>query len=147
MNVVKIRKNTDTAQLPVKTTPHSSGYDIFADISDDVILQPQAVELIPSGFSLEIPIGFEAQIRPRSGLALKHKIGVLNSPGTIDADYRGEIKVILINHGKDEFIITKQMRIAQMVFVKTPQIKLEETDTINETKRNAGGFGHTGLTD
>ncbi|MEA2104045.1 MAG: dUTP diphosphatase [Candidatus Cloacimonadota bacterium] len=147
MNYVKIKRNTDSAKLPIKKTPHSSGYDIFADIKEEIILKPGLVELIPSGFSLEIPPGFEAQIRPRSGLAIKHKIGVLNSPGTIDADYRGEVKVILINHGMKDFVITKQMRIAQIVFLQVPQIEIVETDEINETERNARGFGHTGLTD
>jgi dUTP pyrophosphatase len=147
MNIVKLKRNSESARLPVKKTPHSSGYDIFADIKGEIILKPQSVELVPSGFSLEIPPGFEAQIRPRSGLAIKHKIGVLNSPGTIDADYRGEIKVILINHSEEDFIITKQMRIAQIVFLKVPQIEIVETDELNETERNAGGFGHTGLTD
>ncbi len=144
---VKIKKCSESAKLPEKMTNHSSGYDIFAAILDEVKISPDEIALIPAGFALEIPEGYEAQIRPRSGLALKNGISILNSPGTIDADYRGEVKIILINQGKMDFVVTKNMRIAQIVFAKVPHLELIEVKTINNTGRDSGGFGHTGLSD
>jgi len=140
---IKFRKLTQTAYIPQKMTEHSSGFDLYADV-DELIVQPKDVALISTGISLEIPQGYEAQVRPRSGLAAKHKIGVLNSPGTIDADYRGEVKVILFNFGNESFVVTRNMRIAQMVFAKVEHAELEESTSLEETERNDGGFGHTG---
>lgn len=142
---VKIKKLSPLTKLPLKMTPISSGFDVYACIKNNITVYPNKVVLIPTGFSLEIPEGYEAQIRPRSGLAAKYKIGILNSPGTIDADYRGEVKIILINYNEKEFIVKPNMRIAQMVFLKLPKIELEEVDELEPTERNYGGFGHTGI--
>lgn len=140
---IKFKRLTKTAHTPRKMTEHSSGYDLYADV-DEYIVKKGKIALIPTGISLEIPLGYEAQVRPRSGLAIKHGIGVLNSPGTIDADYRGEVKVILFNFGSEHFCITRNMRIAQMVFAKIEHAELEESSFLKETERNDGGFGHTG---
>ncbi|HHI88064.1 MAG: deoxyuridine 5'-triphosphate nucleotidohydrolase [Candidatus Cloacimonas sp. 4484_140] len=140
---IKFRKLTKTAQTPQKMTEHSSGFDLYADV-DELIIQPKDVVLISTGISLEIPPGYEAQVRPRSGLAIKHKIGILNSPGTIDADYRGEVKVILFNFGNKPFVVVRDMRIAQMVFARAEYAELTESTSLEETERNDGGFGHTG---
>ncbi len=140
---IKIKKLHDTVKLPEKMTGSASGYDIYANVENEKILEPKQVALIPTGFALEIPPGYEAQIRPRSGLAINHKLGVLNSPGTIDADFRGEIKIILINLGDKKFAVKSNKRIAQMVFAKVPFTKMMETDSLSATKRDQGGFGHT----
>lgn len=131
--------------LPAYATPQAAGMDLLAAINDDMVLSPGARALVPCGFSMALPQGFEAQIRPRSGLALKQGITVLNSPGTIDSDYRGEVKVLLINHGKEQFAINREMRIAQMVIapVTTAQFNVV-TEMADETARGAGGFGSTG---
>ena len=131
--------------LPDYQTEGSSGVDLRAAIKGDVSLKSGECKLIPSGIRIEIPAGYEAQIRPRSGLALKHQIGLLNSPGTIDSDYRGIVSVILFNFGKEDFVIRRGDRIAQMVFQKVERVKLILTDEIDETKRGDGGFGHTGI--
>ena len=136
--------NKSTNQLPEYATTGSSGMDIRASLENDVILQPLERSLIPTGLFLEIPQGYEAQIRPRSGLAIKQGITCLNTPGTIDADYRGEIKVILINLSNQPVTIIHGDRIAQMVFMKIEQVQLIPVTTINETLRGEGGFGHTG---
>ena len=128
-----------------KATTGSAGFDLVAAIYDKVFLKPSKKTLIPCGFSLELPNNFEAQVRPRSGLALKKAITVLNSPGTIDSDYRGEIGVILINHGDEEFEINRGMRIAQIIFLKLPEIQIVESNNLSETDRGKGGFGSTGL--
>lgn len=122
----------------------ASGYDLYAAVEGEVVLHPGERKLIPTGFALAMPEGLEAQIRPRSGLALKHGITCLNTPGTIDADYRGEVKVLLINLGQEPFAIARNERIAQMVFQEVPQIQIEEVENLSETVRGAGGFGHTG---
>ncbi|UKS31106.1 dUTP diphosphatase [Paenibacillus sp. HWE-109] len=122
----------------------ASGFDLHAAVSEPIILSPGQRELIPTGFALSMPPELEAQIRPRSGLAYKHGITSLNSPGTIDADYRGEVKVLLINHGQEPFTIQRNERIAQMVFQLVPQINLVEVTELTETDRGSGGFGHTG---
>ncbi|MBD22748.1 MAG: dUTP diphosphatase [Alphaproteobacteria bacterium] len=127
-----------------KATTDSAGFDLVAAINKKIILKPNSTTLIPTGFSIQLPKGFEAQVRPRSGLALKNSITVLNTPGTIDADYRGEVCVILINHGKKKFEIIKGMRIAQIVFMELPKIKLEKRQALSKTKRGKGGFGSTG---
>ena len=128
-----------------KATKDSAGFDLVAAIDKDTILGGSKSTLIPCGFSIQMPENFEAQVRPRSGIALKNSVTVLNSPGTIDADYRGEIGVILINHGKKEFIISRGMRIAQIIFMELPKIELEEKIELNKTVRNKGGFGSTGI--
>ena len=128
-----------------KATIGSAGFDLVAAIKKDTLLPSNESSLIPCGFSLKMPKNFEAQVRPRSGIALKNSVTVLNSPGTIDADYRGEICVISINHGKNNFLISKGMRIAQLVFMQLPEVELNETVELIKTKRGSGGFGSTGL--
>lgn len=131
--------------LPRYMTPRAAGMDLHAAIEKDLILEAGAIALIPTGFALALPEGFEAQIRPRSGLATKHGIGIINSPGTIDADYRGEIKIALINLGEKNYVVKRGDRIAQMVVKKVYQAVLEVVEQLDETDRNKGGFGHTGL--
>lgn len=143
MNVRVINKSNNL--LPAYETALSAGMDIRAFIKEDIILKPFQRLLIPSGLFIELPQGTEAQIRPRSGLALKHGITVLNSPGTIDADYRGEIKILLINLSDTDFRIQSGDRIAQMIIAKHEQISWEAADSLNETTRGTGGYGHTGI--
>lgn len=142
MNVNIILLN-EKAIIPQKQTEHSSGFDLFS--SENKILKPHCFDLISTGISIEIPQGYEAQVRPRSGLAVKNGVTVLNSPGTIDADYRGEIKVCLINHSDKEFEITIGTRIAQMVFSEVTDAVFQKSVCLTETKRGVGGFGSTGL--
>ncbi len=123
----------------------ASGFDLQAAVEEPVTLAPGQRMLIPTGFAFAMPVELEAQIRPRSGLAYKHGITCLNSPGTIDADYRGEVKVLLINLGQEPFVINRGERIAQMVFQLVPQIDLEECEELSDTVRGNGGFGHTGV--
>jgi len=130
--------------LPAYQTTHSAALDIHAAVTETVTLEPGAIALIPTGFALAVPEGYEAQIRPRSGIAAKYGITAINSPGTIDADYRGEVKIALINHGAEPFEITRGMRIAQMLIAPAPKVVWQETDELPETKRGSGGFGHTG---
>jgi dUTP pyrophosphatase len=130
--------------LPVKMSTGSSGFDLHAAVMDPVEIKPGRWKLIPSGIALSMPAGLEAQVRPRSGLALKHGITVLNTPGTIDADYRGEIGVILLNLGERPFRVERGDRIAQLVFMQVPAVSLKVTDSLGETERGSGGFGHTG---
>ena len=144
MTKIKIKKLSNEVLTPKYETPGSSGMDIAAYINEDVIINSGDKALIPTGFSLSIPQGYEVQIRPRSGLAAKNSITVLNAPGTIDADYRGEIKVILINLGKDKFIVKRGERVAQMVVCPVTQVKLEEVKKLSSTDRGTGGFGSTG---
>lgn len=131
--------------LPAYATAHSAGVDLVAAVGSDVVLLPMGRALIPTGLAMALPERFEAQIRPRSGLALKHGITCLNSPGTIDADYRGEIKVMLINLGEEPFVITRGMRIAQMVVASYVRVTFTPVDSLETTERGAGGFGSTGL--
>lgn len=128
-----------------KATSGSAGFDLVAAIEQEIIIKPSETKLIPAGFSLEMPNNFEAQVRPRSGIALKNSVTVLNSPGTIDSDYRGEVGVILINHGFEKFSILRGMRIAQIIFLKLPEIEIVESQKLSKTKRNDGGFGSTGI--
>lgn len=130
--------------LPNYATEGSAGMDLYAAIEETIIIAPREVKIIPTGIAIALPQGFEAQIRSRSGLAAKNAIAVLNSPGTIDSDYRGEIKVILINHGKEEFRVEKAMRIAQAVISKYEQIAWVEMQELDDTARGEGGFGSTG---
>lgn len=141
---IAYQKLTDTALEPRRMTEHASGFDLFADLKAAVELQPQGIMAVPTGIAIEIPAGCEAQIRPRSGLAIKHGLGILNSPGTIDADYRGEIKVIIINLGSLPFCIEPQMRIAQMVICPVLIPELELQPYLAPSNRQDGGFGHTG---
>jgi dUTP pyrophosphatase len=133
--------------LPRYETAGAAGFDLAAAVAEDapLTLNPGARTLVPTGLVFQLPQGFEAQIRPRSGLALKHGITVLNTPGTIDADYRGEVQVILINHGQADFIITRGMRIAQAVVAPVMQMEIVEAEKAGETQRGAGGFGSTGV--
>ena len=131
--------------LPTYATPQSAGMDLRADISQPVTLRPMERRLIPTGLYMELPEGFEAQIRPRSGLALKHGITVLNTPGTVDSDYRGELKVLLVNLSAEDFTVNAGERIAQMVIARHEKAELLEVETLGDTERGAGGYGHTGV--
>ena len=128
-------------------TAGSAGIDLRANNDVDIIIKAGSTALIPTGIAMALPIGYEAQIRPRSGLALKSSVTVLNTPGTIDSDYRGEVGIILINHGKEDFIVSKGLRIAQMIIAKYEQVELEFVTELSETKRGKGGFGSTGQND
>jgi len=141
--IKRIRPESDLT-LPCYMTSHSAGMDLYADLSADAVLQPGSRLLVPTGIAIALPEGYEAQIRPRSGLALKHGISLVNSPGTIDADYRGEIGVILINHGEVPFLLKRGERIAQMVVAQFSRVVWAEMGELEETQRGAGGFGHTG---
>lgn len=131
--------------LPQYQTPHAAGMDLMADIEKPVLLEPGQRSLISTGLAIELPEGFEAQVRPRSGLAIKQGISLVNSPGTIDADYRGEVKVILINLGQEPFTIKRGDRIAQMVVSPVTQVKIQEIEELSDTTRSEGGFGSTGV--
>ncbi len=130
--------------LPTYATEHSAGMDLTAALEEAIELAPGERALIPTGISIALPPGYEAQIRPRSGLAVKHGVTVLNTPGTIDADYRGEIKVVLINHGQEDFTVERGMRIAQMVIARHANVKWRVVKELEETERGEGGFGSTG---
>ena len=119
--------------------------DLLAAVGSDITLDPSETKLIPTGISIQLPEGFEAQVRPRSGLAIKHQIGILNSPGTIDSDYRGEVKIVLTNFGKQPFIVRHGDRIAQMIVNRYARVEWDEVETLEETARGGGGFGHTGV--
>lgn len=137
--------NKGHQQLPAYATPQSAGMDLRANIDESITLHPMERRLIPTGLYIALPVGYEAQIRPRSGLALKHGISVLNTPGTVDADYRGEIMVLLVNFSQEDFIINDGERIAQMVIARHEQGEFVEVETLDETERGAGGYGHTGV--
>ncbi|MDB5061041.1 MAG: dUTP diphosphatase [Mucilaginibacter sp.] len=143
MNIKVINRSKNT--LPAYETLHAAGMDMRADLEAPVMLKPLERKLIPTGLHIELPEGYEAQIRPRSGLAYKHGISIVNSPGTIDADYRGEIKVLLVNLSTENFEINTGDRIAQMVVARHEQVQWQEVDTLNETTRGVGGYGHTGV--
>lgn len=131
--------------LPAYATAQSAGLDLIAAVPSDVTLAPGARQLVPTGLAIALPAGFEAQVRPRSGLALKHGITVLNAPGTIDADYRGEVQVLLVNHGDAPFVIRRGDRIAQMIVAPVTQIVWQTVAALDETQRGAGGYGSTGI--
>ena len=141
---ILIKRLSKEVLLPKYETNGSSGMDLAANINSIINIEPGNIAIIPTGLALSIPKGFEVQIRPRSGLAAKQKISVLNTPGTIDADYRGEIKVILINLGQESFKVEKGLRIAQMVVCPVVQAQLKEVDDLDETERDKGGLGSTG---
>ena len=144
MTKILIKRLSKEVPLPKYETSGSSGMDLAANIKASINIDPGKTAIVPTGLSISIPKGFEVQIRPRSGLAAKKKISVLNTPGTIDADYRGEIKVILINLGQEPFKVEKGLRIAQMVVCPIVQAQLKEVDDLSETERGKGGFGSTG---
>lgn len=137
--------NRGSQQLPAYATPQSAGMDLRANIEDPITLRPLERRIVPTGLYIALPEGYEAQVRPRSGLALKHGITVLNSPGTIDSDYRGEIGVLLINLSDTPFVINADERIAQMVVARHEQAELIEVEELDDTERGAGGYGHTGV--
>jgi len=143
---IKVKKlpHLEGLPLPFYATEHASGMDLLAAVKEPVILKPMERALIPTGIAIEIPPGYEAQIRPRSGLAIRHGITLLNTPGTIDADYRGEIKVIVINLGSEDFVIKRGDRIAQMVICPVVKVELQEVEELSSTERSDGGFGSTG---
>ena len=131
--------------LPAYATSQSAGLDLRANLQDPIVLHPMERALVPTGLHIALPAVCEAQVRPRSGLALKHGITVLNSPGTIDADYRGEVKVLLVNFSNEDFVVNDGERIAQMVVARYEQVQFETTDALDATERGEGGYGHTGV--
>lgn len=144
--MIKVRIiNKGHHQLPEYATPQSAGMDLRANIEEPIILKPMQRMLVSTGLFMALPAGYEAQVRPRSGLALKHGITVLNTPGTIDADYRGEVKVLLVNFSDTDFVINDGERIAQMVIAKHETADFIEVEELDETERGAGGYGHTGI--
>lgn len=144
--MLKVKINNRGRQpLPTYATALSAGMDLRANIEEDITLLPLQRQLVPTGLHIALPEGYEAQIRPRSGLALEHGITVLNTPGTVDADYRGEIMVLLVNFSNEPFTVKDGERIAQMVIAKHEKVDFEVVDTLDETERGAGGYGHTGL--
>lgn len=142
---MKVKIKSDSGILPFYETEGSAGMDLRAYIEEPLTLKPGQRMLVPTGLYIELPVGYEAQIRARSGLAIKKGIGLVNGIGTIDSDYRGEIKVILINWGDEDFVIENGDRIAQMVIARYERIEWEQTDDLSETERGSGGFGHTGV--
>jgi dUTP pyrophosphatase len=144
IKIQRVADGFDDIPLPVYATDGSSGLDLRAAIETEIIIHKGKFSLIPTNIRVEIPTGYEIQVRPRSGLAAKHGIGILNSPGTIDSDYRGEIKIILFNFSEENFVIHRGDRIAQMVLSKVYHAKLLNSDELNESRRGEGGFGHTG---
>ncbi len=143
---VKIKRKESAKDLPIPAyaTAGSSGVDLYADVEDEVTISPGEIKLISCGIYIELPEGYEAQVRPRSGLALKHGITMVNTPGTIDSDYRGLVNLIVINHGKEEFAVKRGHRLAQMVFGEITRADFVEMEELAETERAHGGFGHTG---
>ena len=146
--LLKIYRLNKDNPLPVYMSDEASGIDLLASLDRDITIQPGDYVLVPAGIRIALEKGFEAQVRPRSGLALKHGVTVLNTPGTIDSDYRGEVKVLLINHGRKSFIVKNRMRIAQLVVSRVERVEIEEVpraSDLEKTRRDAGGFGHTGV--
>lgn len=142
--IVSIQRLSPNATLPAYATAGAAGMDLSASIDEPIVLEPGSTALVACGFAIALPHGFEAQVRPRSGLAARHGVTVLNAPGTIDCDYRGEVKAILINHGREPFTIAPGMRVAQMVVAAVEQVLWAPADTLPDTVRADGGFGHTG---
>ncbi|MBM4053106.1 MAG: dUTP diphosphatase [Planctomycetes bacterium] len=141
---IKKKEGTDDLPLPQYMSDAASGMDLYAAVENDVILKHNEIKLVPTGLYIEIPFGYEAQVRPRSGLALKHGLTLLNTPGTIDSDYRGEVGIILCNFGKEQFIVKRGLRIAQMVIQPVVRAELVVVNQLEESCRGEGGFGHTG---
>ncbi len=144
IKIKRISNDFDDIELPAYATSGSSGMDIRAAVKEDIVIKHGEIVLVPTNLSVEIPHGYEIQVRPRSGLAIKHGIGILNSPGTIDADYRGEIKIILFNFSKEDFKISRGDRIAQIILSKVYLAKFIQTNDLADSSRGEGGFGHTG---
>jgi dUTP pyrophosphatase len=144
--LIKRLANGHDLPMPHYATPGAAGLDLLAAIDGDMVIEPGKRAAVPTGIAIELPMGVEAQVRPRSGLALNHGITCLNAPGTVDCDYRGEIKAILVNHGDQPFRITRGTKIAQMVIARYEQAVLEEAQELSGTERGAGGFGSTGMT-
>ncbi|NMB81946.1 MAG: dUTP diphosphatase [Ignavibacteria bacterium] len=144
VKIHRIENKFNDIPIPAYATEGSSGLDIRAAVDDDMIIEKGKVALVPTNLRVEIPFGYEIQVRPRSGLAANHGIGILNSPGTIDSDYRGEMKIILFNFGEKDFVIKRGDRIAQIVLAKVYKAEFDETDDLNNSRRAEGGFGHTG---
>lgn len=142
--LIKRAPGAEDVPLPARMTEHAAGFDLSAAVPQPLTLQPGDIRLIPCGFFMAIPHGYEAQVRPRSGLASKHGITMVNAPGTIDSDYRGEVHVPLINLGQAAFVVERGMRIAQMLVGPVPKVEIEEVEDLDETKRGKRGFGHTG---
>jgi len=143
---VEIRRDENCEDLPLPRymSEHASGMDLVAAVNESVALEPGDIKVIPSGIFIALPPGYEAQVRPRSGLALKHGVTVANAPGTIDADYRGEVGVILINLGRERFVVKRGERVAQLVVQEVTRVEWIERDELTDTERSGGGFGHTG---
>ncbi len=141
---VKVSLDPHAFALPAYQTDHAAGLDVYAAVTEPLAIPPGQVVAVPTGVRLEIPAGYEAQVRPRSGLALKHGIGIPNSPGTIDADYRGELKVLLINFGSEPYVVHRGDRVAQLVFARVARVSFQVAPGLNETARGDGGFGHSG---
>ncbi len=144
---IRIKRKDSAKDLPVPSyaTEGSSGVDLYADVEQDEVLVPGQIKLVSCGIYIEMPRGYEAEVRPRSGLAIKHGISLVNSPGTIDSDYRGLINLIVINLGKEDYVIQRGQRLAQMVFKEVARAEFVEVEELDETKRAHGGFGHTGV--
>ncbi len=145
VRVTRIRPEAMELPLPAYATNGSAGMDLNADVEEPLVIAPGQTVLVPTGIAIELPEGFEAQVRPRSGLAAKHQIGILNAPGTIDSDYRGEVKVILTNFGNEPFTVRRGDRIAQMIVSRYVRVTWESVESLNNSARGAGGFGHTGI--
>jgi dUTP pyrophosphatase len=144
VKVKRLPHGMDVA-LPAYMSEHAAGMDLYAAVDPELVIPPGEWKLVPTGISIALPEGYEAQVRPRSGLALKQGVSILNTPGTVDADYRGEVGVILMNHSKQNLVIKHGDRIAQMIINKIERIELEEVVELSETERSSGGFGHTGV--
>jgi len=145
IKISRVGETSADLPLPGYATDGSAGMDLCAAVDEDLMIQPGETTLVPTGFVIELPPGFEGQVRPRSGLAIKNGIGILNSPGTIDSDYRGEIKVIVTNFARVPFRVRRGDRIAQLIISRYERIRWEESEEVNETQRGVGGFGHTGI--
>jgi len=142
---IKKKQGCEDLPLPCYMSEGASGMDVYADVDGELTLNPGDIKLISAGFYMSIPTGYEVQVRPRSGLAIKHGISIVNAPGTIDSDYRGLVGIIMINHGKDPFVIKRGDRIAQLVVQRVMQAEIVAVDELDETARAQGGFGHTGV--
>lgn len=143
VRLMRLPSGRDLA-LPTRMTAHAAGFDMPAAVPGPTVIQPREILLVPCGFAMAVPPGYEAQVRPRSGLSTRHGVTMINAPGTIDADYRGEVHVPLINHGQTPFTVERGMRIAQMLILPVPPVEIVEVDQLDETDRGSGGFGHTG---
>jgi dUTP pyrophosphatase len=144
VEITRLSESTRDVPLPVYATEGSAGMDVCAAVEGEIVLKAGSTSLIPTGFAIALPAGYEAQIRPRSGLAIKHEVGIMNSPGTIDADYRGEVKIVLTNFGAQDFVVRRGDRIAQMVIARYARVEWSETGSLDDTTRGPGGFGHSG---